>query len=204
MVGFVFPSYYGNLPRIVLSFLEQLKIAPESYIYAIVTMGFIGQGTIGVLESVLRKKNLRLDYGRGIRMPANYILKYNPADPYKSEGVLNKATERIERVSLEIAARERSVKKIGFTTNNLYKNTDLLDAGFFADGSCNSCGQCVQVCPVKNIQRDGGKPKWLRRCEHCVACISWCPRQAIQYGRRTKARRRYHNPRINVSELAVE
>jgi len=203
-VGFVFPSYYGNLPRIVHSFLERPEIAPESYIYAIVTMGFIGQGSIAAFESVLRKRNLRLDYGRGIRMPANYVIRYNPADPNKSESVLNQAAERIGRASLDIAAMVHSVNKIRFSTNNLYKNTDSLDAKFLAESSCSGCGQCAQVCPVKNIQIDSGKPRWLHRCEHCVACISWCPRQAIQYGHRTKARRRYQNPRINVDELTAE
>jgi epoxyqueuosine reductase QueG len=48
------------------------------------------------------------------------------------------------------------------------------------------------------------KPKWLHKCEHCVACISWCPVQGIQYGKRTKARRRYQNPEIKVDELFLK
>ena len=45
-IGFVFPSYYGNLPRAVRNFVEKLDIKPDTYIFAIVTMGAVGQGSI--------------------------------------------------------------------------------------------------------------------------------------------------------------
>ena len=38
-VGFVFPSYFGNLPRAVRAFIEKLEIKPDTYIFAVVTMG---------------------------------------------------------------------------------------------------------------------------------------------------------------------
>jgi Pyruvate/2-oxoacid:ferredoxin oxidoreductase delta subunit len=199
--GFVFPSYYGNLPRIVRSFVEKLEVKPESYIFAVVTMGALGQGSIAALESVLMKKNLHLDYGVGIIMPANYVIKYNPANKAKVEGRLDRVAKKIGAISSQIAAGVQSVKKLKITTGNLYKNIEALDADFFVEDSCTACGQCAKLCPVGNIRIDGGKPVWLRHCEHCVACINWCPAQAIQHGTETKTRRRYQNPRITVNEM---
>ena len=200
-IGFVFPSYYCNLPRIVRSFAEKLEIREGSYLFAIVTMGGLGQGSVALLEAILKQNNLHLDYGRGIHMPANYVLNYNPADHTKIEGTLDNVNKKIQHISSEIGDNLHSVKKIHFWANNLYKNTEELDLKFFAEDSCTSCGQCEKICPVSNIKIENSKPLWLHHCEHCVACISWCPAQAIQYGEKTKTRRRYLNPKITVNEM---
>jgi ferredoxin len=203
-IGFVFPSYYGNLPRAVRAFVEKLEVRPGTYLFAVVTMGALGQGSVAALRSALKQKNLRLDYGRGVHMPPNYIMRYNPADPSKSEGTLDKSARRIARIASEIAAGKKSVRAFRFTANNLYKNIDSLDAQFFAEDTCIACGQCERICPVGNIRMNESKPGWSHHCEHCVACISWCPVQAIQYGDRTKERRRYRNPKVAVDEMLVK
>ena len=200
-IGFVFPSYYGNLPRIVRGFVEKLNVDPDTYIFAVVTMGGLGQFSVAALEAALNAKGLRLDYGRGIGMPANYVLNYNPADTEKSGAKLSKADKRLSIAASDIASGVKSVRKINFTANNLYRNIESLDARFSAEESCTGCGQCAKICPVSNIRMDNGKPRWLGHCEHCVACISWCPTRAIQYTNRTQKRRRYRNPEIKVNEL---
>ena len=203
-VGFVLPSYYGNLPRIVRSFIEKLEIKPETYLFAVVTMGGMGQGTVAALDTVLRKKNLRLNYGGGIHMPPNYIVNYNPADPAKCENSLDKVALLLKQAASDISAGVQSVRMFKFTANNLYRNIESLDSQFFVEDSCTGCGLCGRICPAKNIQMENNKPQWLHHCEHCMACISWCPVKAIQYGKRTKTRRRYHNPRNTIDEMLVK
>lgn len=34
-----------------------------------------------------------------------------------------------------------------------------------------------------------------------MACLQWCPKQAIQYKQLTLNRTRYHNPFVTASEL---
>ena len=200
-IGFVFPSYYGSLPRAVRAFVEKLDIKPGTYIFGVVTMGAVGQGSVGVLDKVLKAKGLRLNYGKGVHMPANYAVMYNPADSNKSDKVLDKADKRLTRFAVEITSRLQSVKKLPVTANNLYKNIEQLDAGFTVSGGCTGCGLCEKLCPVRNIKADSGKPKWLNHCERCMACISWCPAKAIDYENKTQTRRRYRNPRIKADEL---
>lgn len=200
-VGFVFPSYFGNLPRAVHAFVEALHIQPGTYVFAIVTMGAIGQGSVGKMQALLKEKGLVLQYGMGIQMPANYVLKYNPADSQKSGAAMEKAENRLQAFADAIRVGKQQVKKLPITANTLYKDVGALDTLFTATDACTSCGLCQKICPVNNIQLENGKPVWLHHCEHCVACISWCPTTAIQYGSVTQKRRRYHNQKISVAEL---
>ncbi|MCL1879972.1 MAG: EFR1 family ferrodoxin [Actinomycetia bacterium] len=196
-VGFVFPSYYGNLPRTVREFVGKLDIKPETYIFAVVTMGGPGQGSIAALEKVLAEKNLKLSYGRGIFMPANYIIKYNPM----FLGRAAKAGRKIQKIAGDIKSKKTLLKKSRVTADTLYQNIEELDRAFSAGTECTGCGLCVKLCPIENIRLDNGKPQWRGACEHCVACINWCPSQAIEYGDKTHKRRRYHNPQIKEGEM---
>jgi len=188
-IGFVFPSYYGNLPRIVKDFVSKISIHPDTYLFAIVTMGGAGSGSITMLEKALGEKGLALKYGRGILMPANYIINYNPM----FFGRTAKASKKIQQIADDILSKRVFVKKGGIIANNLYQNIEVLDKDFFAEGHCSGCGLCERICPVRNIRLADNRPEWLHHCEHCMACIHHCPEEAIQYGAKTKKRRRYYH-----------
>jgi ferredoxin len=203
-VGFVFPSYYGNLPRAVRAFVERIEIKPDTYVFAVVTKGGVGLGTVSALHAALKAKGVKLSFGRCVHMPANYVASYNPANVDKCEKAIIKAEKCLDKFAAMISARAQSVKKLKLTANNLYKNIEALDTAFSAGDGCSGCGLCERICPVRNIRMENGKPEWLHRCEHCMACISWCPVKAIEYGSRTQSRRRYRNPHIEAEELSEE
>ena len=202
--GFVFPSYYSNLPRIVRRFIDGLDINPETWLFGTVTMGApmgLGNGAAIALEKVLEERGLTLRYCYGITMPRNYVLKYNPLSPESATKFNTKADKRVKKIVEEIKSGKSVIHKSSMTANNLYENIDSLDESFLAEDHCTGCGQCERICPVQNIKLINGRPEWQHRCEHCVACISWCPENAIQFGDMTKGRRRYHNTDVKVSEL---
>ena len=76
-----------------------------------------------------------------------------------------------------------------------------MDKQFWVTDRCNSCGICVKVCPVNNINLIEGKPVWQHKCEHCLGCLQWCPKEAIQFGKSTAKRKRYHHPDIKVQDF---
>ncbi|HPT69609.1 MAG TPA: hypothetical protein PKW50_05625, partial [Syntrophomonas sp.] len=61
-----------------------------------------------------------------------------------------------------------------------------------------------EVCPSNNIVMEDNKLVWQNHCEQCLACIEWCPQEALQYGKKTPAYKRYHHPEIKVRDLLKE
>ena len=200
-LGFVLPSYYGKLPRMVKTFLESIDIASGTYCFAVVTMGGLGNSTITALAEALRQKGCHLSYGASVLMAGNYIMRYNP-DPLgknrKSAGLVKKIRAFSEDIQREKSNR---TKRFGIATDTLYQNVPALDEAFFATDRCNACGTCQKICPADNIEVKNGKPVWLHQCEHCTACINWCPKCAIEYGSKTAGRKRYHHPDIQMADI---
>lgn len=69
--------------------------------------------------------------------------------------------------------------------------------------ACIGCGKCVQLCPLNNIRLDKDKPVWGSNCTHCMACICYCPKEAIEYGKRSVGKPRYHFEALGMAENIV-
>ena len=83
----------------------------------------------------------------------------------------------------------------------LYKNISNWDEKFVSNNKCTCCEQCAEICPVNNIKIENCHPVWQHHCERCLRCIQWCPNEAIQYGKETIARGRYHHPNVTVENF---
>ena len=60
------------------------------------------------------------------------------------------------------------------------------------EARCIGCGRCVELCPLNNVHLKNGKPVWGKNCTHCMACICYCPKEAIEYGKKSREKPRYH------------
>ncbi|MEG1925973.1 MAG: EFR1 family ferrodoxin, partial [Ruthenibacterium sp.] len=67
---------------------------------------------------------------------------------------------------------------------------------FHTTDKCISCGLCEHICPTNTITMADGKPTWGNTCVQCTACIHRCPVQAIQWGKVTQNKGRYHHPDV--------
>ena len=55
---------------------------------------------------------------------------------------------------------------------------------FTVSNACISCGQCARRCPANSISAAGWEAVWSENCTHCMACICYCPAEAIEYGKK--------------------
>ena len=80
--------------------------------------------------------------------------------------------------------------KSGFI-NTLFYALCVSSKPFRGDDRCISCGKCEKLCPMNAVKLVDGKPVWGEGCTHCMACISYCPTKAIEYGKKSVGKRRY-------------
>lgn len=211
-VGFVCPVYDSGIPVIVRDFLGRLNVAPESYLFAIVTAGGTGGSALKMINSGLRERSGKvLNAGFLVKMPGNFPPVGHPPSGAKRDTILAAADQEIERIGGII--REGIDQPVGmYPVSSLIqalmyggfsKSVHTMDEKFSVSDGCTSCGICVSVCPVGNITMDEGKPVYHHRCELCCACLNYCPVQAIDlhmlFG--TKGRGRYHHPGVAVSDM---
>lgn len=75
-----------------------------------------------------------------------------------------------------------------------------MDRSFYTNDNCAGCGACARICPVKDIELVDEQPEWQHKCEFCLACFHWCPKEAIQSSELENTIR-YHHPDVKVSDM---
>jgi ferredoxin len=209
-IGLVFPVYAFNPPLIVLDFIRKLQAPFDKYIFAITTYAGAQGCALWQVARHLKQKGLNLSAGFGILMPSNYT-PFGGAIPLeKQEELFAAAFKRTGEIA-DIVRQGRPHKMEGsnplwyLVGRALYppmlKMTRSEDKHFRSDEKCNNCGICEKVCPVNNIAMAEKKPVWLHKCEQCFACLQWCPQEAIQCGKNTAGRKRYHNPAVSLKDF---
>ena len=135
----------------------------------------------------------------GIVMPENYIALFATPSSEEASRTIAQAEPAIE---LAIRHIENGIPfprpKMSFLdvlysglVNNLFYPLFVHSKKFRVTSACISCGRCVSVCPLSNIDMDNGKPVWKNNCTHCMACICRCPKEAIEYGKHSEGLPRY-------------
>lgn len=207
-VGIVFPVHAWGVPLVILRALPALWGA--GYYYALAVNAGQVANTLVQLAKEMKKHGMELSSGFSIRMPSNY-LPFGGAEAEETQRqCFGNALEKLKTISELI----RTCAVLPVEKGPLWQNILLsglnrifashmptMDKRFLVEDTCTSCGICAQVCPVGNILLQQGRPVWNHRCEQCYACIQWCPVEAIQYGKGTKGKQRYHHPEISVQDL---
>ena len=207
-VGFVFPLYYVNLPRIVQGFIERAEFTGSPYIYAIVTKGFpVVGGALGHLGQICRAKSQTLSFASYVLMPNNDIVYCAVPDESRAQKLNDAANAKINRLFPLIARRARRIdpEPLGFIRkarqNFFLEHLKTSWKSFYANEQCTGCGLCARSCPVKSISMAGGKPVWGPLCEECEGCLHLCPVAAAQHGKSTQGKRRYWHPDVPKGPL---
>jgi ferredoxin len=202
---FLFPAYAYQSPLLVRRFLIRTEIR-SSYIAAIVTFGTDPGGALAEVHRILSRKKITASFFGSIPSVENYIPIFGPPQEQKKKERLamqrNATKEMAWMLSTQHTNRIWPVRPFSMCVSSLFRLAKpLFVKGFKVTAECNGCGICVAVCPAGNIAMKGRQPVFFPQCEHCQACLNWCPRRAIRYIRLKPDTPRYHHPEVGLAEM---
>lgn len=197
----VAPTYAWQLPRIVRDWMLKADLQGNRACYFVLTCGD-SIGNAGVYaEKLCEQKGLTFMGCAEILMPENYIAMFSVPDEQESRNIVDRANPVIDAVSDSILSGRALTHRPGFVSkllsglvNRFFYRFVIGDKRFRVLGHCTRCGKCEKGCPTQNIAMKEGLPAWNGRCIHCMKCICDCPVHAIEYGKKSVGKPRYHCP----------
>lgn len=207
-VLFVYPVHSWGPAVPVTRFISKLKLTgyDKQPVYSVSTCGDECGYTADRMQKALSKRGITLTAGYSVIMPNNYILL--PGFDVDSKEVERQKLEDAPAAVAAIAAAIRESKNVNLYNKGslaglksywiypLFANFAIGKNSFRVTDACILCGLCEKVCPTETITLSEGKPVWSDTCVQCVACIHRCPVRAIEYGKITLKKGRYHHPDV--------
>lgn len=191
-VGLVFPAYYGGPPPLVARFIrEQLVLAPNCYLFIVVTHGGFPAYTVPLTERFLAEASIQASFIATVKMVDTYIPLYKIPSAEKQQRLTKRALTEVDYLGQQIKEEALAVKRhLPFSGlflrwwQSFLPKLERLDQSFVVTDACNYCQWCVQFCPVENISIEAKKITFLNHCQQCFGCYHGCPQQAISLKRR--------------------
>ncbi len=211
IIGLVYPCYYNDMPNAVKDFVKKFKFNKTTYIFGILTHGGDPGNSIHTFQALLAEKGLDLSYGNDILMPVNSRIMYGRVTTDIQIRVKNQK-KIVKRFTSDVSSRRKNStgfkkKMVPAIMSNL-SNSSLgkrLVMKKVDSDRCIQCGTCVKVCSLKNIKIKKDKVLIGKSCTDCLACMHWCPKAAIGFGRRNvKREQQYHHPNVKLKDIILQ
>lgn len=196
------PVYVCEMPRFMSKYLKKQTFTGSREVYFIFTSGGYCGISGQLAKRIFKKKKMRYRGHAEFKMPRNYVANdaYPMLETKEIEDRIIKAKEMIDGVAENIKTGKKLTARHIFLAetiitvpfNPVWCKLKLTAKDFYSTEGCISCGKCVKLCPLNNIELKSGKPEWGNNCTHCMACIGNCPTRAIEYGNITQNKEQYN------------
>lgn len=199
---FVSPTYAWRIPRVFEDFIRQGRLEGSREAYFVMTCGSEIGNAAKYLAELCKEKGFVFRGVLQLVMPENYIAMFDVPAKEECEKIREEA-KPVLRAAIQAVREGRDFPawkpslmdraKSGFVNKGFYRFF-VKDKDFYVANVCMGCGNCERVCPVNNIRFVDEKLQWGGNCTHCMACICHCPTGAIEYGEKSRGKRRYLCP----------
>ena len=193
----VCPTYCWNIPKVLEEFLLDSRFLGSREMYFLLTCGSGTGQACRHAEEICRKLSLEFKGLTSVLMPENFITLFRAPEPDDAVGMIVAARPQVENIAQQILVHH-SVRD----SNAGHAMPELLyrlfyrffvhDRKFRVKDDCIGCSACAKLCPMTNIRMRDDRPVWLGNCTQCQSCIAVCPVDAIEFGLRTRGKRRYY------------
>jgi ferredoxin len=208
-VALVYPVHHWGPADLVIRFAKRLQVPLGTYVFAVATYGNHSGRAFQDLDKALSERAHGLTAGYHVQTVQNYV----PVFPLPDDRVLQQlqadADSQVDAIIERVKRRSEGEKehwryRPGVRSYYLGSKRKLhrKDRRFSVRDGCTSCGTCVRVCPVSNVELVGGQPEWQHRCEQCFACLHWCPEGVIEWDGKTMGMGRYHHASVTEDDMA--
>ena len=196
----VTPTYAWRIPRAVSEWLGKTALTGAERIWFVMDCGSEIGNAAKYNRQLAAQKHLRYMGTAQITMPENYIAIFHAPQAEQARRIVEQAEPALQEVLAQLKAgqefpppRENLYDRfMSGPVNPVFYRFFVKADAFRATDACTGCGRCVELCPLNNIRLENGKPVWGKNCTHCMACICYCPKEAIEYGKKSKGKPRYH------------
>ena len=196
----VTPTYAWRIPRVVSEWLGKTALTGAERIWFVMDCGSEIGNAAKYNRQLAAQKQLQYMGTAQIIMPENYIAMFNAPRKEQARSIVEQAEPALQKVLAQLKAGQEFPpprdnlydRFMSGPVNPVFYRFFVKADAFRATDACIGCGRCVELCPLNNIRLENGKPVWGKNCTHCMACICYCPKEAIEYGEKSKGKPRYH------------
>lgn len=196
----VTPTYAWRIPRIVQDWLLRTALTGTAQAWFVMTCGSETGSADKYNRALCQEKHLTCMGTAQIIMPENYIAMFNAPQAEEARQIVARAEPDIDRAIAAVRAgtafpptRDNLYDRfMSGPVNPIFYSCFVKAEAFTVSDACVGCGQCAARCPTNNITLQNGRPVWGGSCTHCMACICYCPAAAIEYGKKSLGKPRYH------------
>ena len=197
---FVVPTYAWRIPRIVEEWIRLTTFKDVEEVYFVMDCGE-NIGNAGYYNRKLcEEKGFNYKGTIEIIMPENYLAMFDTPEDDEAQNIIKQAEPVITQTAcyihqhlplpnMSLHLKDKFQSSI---VNTVFYPLFVKADAFYSTDECMGCGLCDTLCPLHNIQMKDHHPVWGKECTHCMTCIARCPKKAIEYGKKSKGKNRYH------------
>ena len=194
---FVCPTYCWHVPLVVEQFLYDSRFLENQNAYFVLTCGSgTGQAALHAKE-ICRRLSLTYKGLSSIRMPENFITLFRAPEADEAVAIIRASLPQVESIAAQILSGHTLKDSFAGPAMppflfKLFYRLFVHDRKFHVKDNCIGCSACARLCPMANIHMQDEHPVWQGNCTQCQSCIAVCPVDAIEFGNRTRGKRRFY------------